>query len=672
MKLTKAKLINIKSYYPEQEISFEDNFNIFVGPNSGGKSNLFEIIQGSLNNIIFKHINIVENPDFRSVSSASHGKNFLIKFDLIDIDNLKKNVLDSHFMHSNDPSSLELTFFITVEDIELIEEIIGSKTRIQELLSRSMGEVEILNKIIEDLGDQEFHEFVGKELVLVVDPQQPVNDLVVKNIDSFDESKRALVIKLLALIQHMNVFYELSSLIPSLMIYPVVRYFGPHRALTQPPDSQYINLSSVGNFEENFSKNIHRSKDDVVSFVSSSYQKICILYSEEKFGLIEKYKKYLHQYLKTDFIITRVTEFSRKFEYKLEYKRTDGNPMRLSSGEKEFFNLISGLILTGIKNGLVLIDEPELHLHSQWQEVIFSLVEELSTEFGIQFFIVTHSPKFINQKTLPSTYRVYMDHDSSSHIIKPKNPLESTDEKDLINFLNTTNNEKAFFAQKVILVEGISDLIFYSEIVKQIKKEKNSDVSIEIIDAQSKNNMFRLRNFLGQWEIENFIIGDLDFIKEIREHYNSENQDSSIKDTFNQCSTELNVFFSQSKSKVRNILCSKVSRDSLSLVDQIMRKDQMSSQEFNQDMNNLINYIIQERALDINSNIKISRILNDLLDKIAIQDGILVIKDGSLENIFPNKIKQSDNKIKDAIEASQMITLEKIPGYLKELLSRVL
>jgi len=58
-----------------------------------------------------------------------------------------------------------------------------------------------------------------------------------------------------------------------------------------------------------------------------------------------------------------------------------------------------------LKNGLMIIDEPELHLHPQMQKKFIDMIDMFSEKFKIQFIIATHSPVMINEKNVSHVYR---------------------------------------------------------------------------------------------------------------------------------------------------------------------------------------------------------------------------------------------------------------------------
>ena len=46
--------------------------------------------------------------------------------------------------------------------------------------------------------------------------------------------------------------------------------------------------------------------------------------------------------------------------------------------------------------GTVILDEPEIHLHPEWQLLFAELIVLLCKEFGLHILLNTHSPYFLN------------------------------------------------------------------------------------------------------------------------------------------------------------------------------------------------------------------------------------------------------------------------------------
>lgn len=80
------------------------------------------------------------------------------------------------------------------------------------------------------------------------------------------------------------------------------------------------------------------------------------------------------------------------------------NVENLSSGMKAFA-ILKLLLKKGIieENGTIILDEPEVHLHPEWQIRFAELVVLLQKEFGLHVLMNTHSPYFL------SAIQVYAD-----------------------------------------------------------------------------------------------------------------------------------------------------------------------------------------------------------------------------------------------------------------------
>ncbi|SDB25198.1 AAA domain-containing protein, putative AbiEii toxin, Type IV TA system [Ruminococcaceae bacterium FB2012] len=68
----------------------------------------------------------------------------------------------------------------------------------------------------------------------------------------------------------------------------------------------------------------------------------------------------------------------------------------LSSGEKNDFVMFYRLIFDAAKNGIVLIDEPEISLHIEWQEEYLDRLIDICKMNNLQAIVATHSPNIVN------------------------------------------------------------------------------------------------------------------------------------------------------------------------------------------------------------------------------------------------------------------------------------
>lgn len=81
----------------------------------------------------------------------------------------------------------------------------------------------------------------------------------------------------------------------------------------------------------------------------------------------------------------------------VENKYNQLNIVNYSSGMKTFY-IIKTLLEKGIieENGVLILDEPEVHLHPEWQLKLAEIIVLLRKEFGLHILINTHSPYILN------------------------------------------------------------------------------------------------------------------------------------------------------------------------------------------------------------------------------------------------------------------------------------
>lgn len=69
----------------------------------------------------------------------------------------------------------------------------------------------------------------------------------------------------------------------------------------------------------------------------------------------------------------------------------------LSTGIKSFAVILKLLENNDIKDhSLIILDEPEVHLHPKWQLKFAEILIMLQKEFDLNILLTTHSPYFIN------------------------------------------------------------------------------------------------------------------------------------------------------------------------------------------------------------------------------------------------------------------------------------
>ncbi|MBE6521478.1 MAG: ATP-binding protein [Thermoplasmata archaeon] len=103
---------------------------------------------------------------------------------------------------------------------------------------------------------------------------------------------------------------------------------------------------------------------------------------------------------KLDSVISRALPGTLRFTNKgLVYDSEEAKGVKasnLASGMK-VFAIIRILVKKGhlMEGDVLLIDEPEIHLHPEWQHVLAELLVSMSKELGVRILMTTHSPQFL-------------------------------------------------------------------------------------------------------------------------------------------------------------------------------------------------------------------------------------------------------------------------------------
>src|SRR4029079_13592698 len=78
-----------------------------------------------------------------------------------------------------------------------------------------------------------------------------------------------------------------------------------------------------------------------------------------------------------------------------------------SSGEKELLTYLFSIFALNVRDALIMVDEPELHLHPKWQKSLLHLFVRLAKSTGNQFLMATHSATFISPDSIQYASRVF-------------------------------------------------------------------------------------------------------------------------------------------------------------------------------------------------------------------------------------------------------------------------
>lgn len=186
-----------------------------------------------------------------------------------------------------------------------------------------------------------------------------------------------------------------------------------------------------------------------------------------------------------------------------------------SHGLKEIITLLT--FLYDDEYNCIILDEPELNLHPQFQQFILQEIKNIAgnpyTDSNKKMFVIlTHSPYMLNiqndkeLKNLIVFHRHKLPKYISDYDSLEKSQLERLNR--LLLRLNV-NHKTMFFADKPIFVEGYIDQQFLNDIQNKRKVPLGAE-GITIIDVGGKEEVDIMYTLCNLLEINAFCIIDMD------------------------------------------------------------------------------------------------------------------------------------------------------------------
>ncbi|MCH3923492.1 MAG: AAA family ATPase [Bacteroidales bacterium] len=163
------------------------------------------------------------------------------------------------------------------------------------------------------------------------------------------------------------------------------------------------------------------------------------------------------------------------------------------------------------KEYIILFEEPELFLHPKITFKLRESLYKLSNNSPYQILCATHSPMMIDiSKEHSSLIRVVKDDNENIYTYQVDDNIfaKNEEQKERVQMINRFNPHicEAFYADKVILVEGDTETIVYRELLKKFYPNEE----IFVLNTGSKNNMPFFLEILTAFKIEHYVIHDMD------------------------------------------------------------------------------------------------------------------------------------------------------------------
>lgn len=520
MKILELKISNVLSFkYCENiddaiNIIFDKNLNIFIGENGAGKSTALEVINFIFKRVLFTQFNLNQDLYSRKSTLNSDDKRQILS----PANNLSYSGfrLDPNWNTEDKEQKIKLIIELDEIDTANINHLVKNKDKLSTFITSYTNHqvtpsATTLNTYIIEI----IFKKTDKKFSVNISPNNSdPGYLYLVNYNFYKE--------LINLYNFENPQEQVSPLYESFTLiggYRNYHSFNPGVSLQGSSASQQIQQIRTQEFSKSLNAN-EQSEPSIFNLVRLRVAgKHYEIYGEESKGvdcekeannqkfLIKINEKLKLVNLKVGIKFTEKQKWNYSFQFQdLKRKKPLNDINSLSAGQKAIIHLVFEAYGRGdLKGGLVIIDEPEIHLHYQFQNEYLRVIDEINKEQSCQYILVTHSESLINSITIHKVKRFALNENNQTVI---KSPSLSTDQKTLIKILDNTRSTYAFFAKKVLLVEGEIDRYFFKALLQEIKPELNQEIAI--LDIMGKSNYNEWKNFFESFGLTTYFIGDLD------------------------------------------------------------------------------------------------------------------------------------------------------------------
>ncbi len=314
---------------------------------------------------------------------------------------------------------------------------------------------------------------------------------------------------------------------------------------------------------------------------------------------------------------------------------------------------------------LFLFEEPELYLHPNAQKILFEALRNL-TDANNQVLVSTHSPLFVFPQPLGTFIKIIKEYPAEG---KPFGKLKSIDfltemgAKNAFQLICFENNAAAFFARKILLVEGDSDLIFLKKASKCLDAKWDFDLqNIPIIRISGKTNVKRFKEFFKAFDVDVHVVLDLDVfidgIEQLELEDIKERRDAILKqldDEADKQGLDGTPNGAKVKAAIAKYSWGEKYKRLKHLVNDVAKERALTHEEILE-----VNYLFAEetnnRRRQVLSNDFKSAQLDAFLQSLW-QEGIYILRRGAVEDYYPEGTTGSDKPSK-ALDAGERITKE--------------
>ena len=525
MKIISLQLSNILSFRhannieDAEKINFDGDLNIIIGENGSGKSTALEVINFLFRRVIYKQYNF--NQDLykqRNNINADQRKQILLPANNLSYDGFR---LDPNW--NTEDKTQSICVVVRLDEIDkkniqflhdkrvILTPWIGQYTTRGETAGAEHSETYTLDIILHKNGK-----------TFSVQPRSCAQDFGYEYLTDYNFYKETIALYNLENPESkIETLYESFTLISSYRNYNAFNV-----SISLRDNAPATQIQQIQNAD--FARSLNASDNTEPAI----FALVRLRVAENHFGLISQkmdevecetaanrlpFLMEINKRLRIINLICKIKLLDlRTWQYKFEFvDLRRGKPITdinsLSAGQKAITHLVFEAYGRGdLKGGLVIIDEPEIHLHYQFQHEYLQVIRELNKYQSCQYILVTHSEALINSATISSVRRFSLNPEGYTEI---RFPSLTAKQKVLIRILDNTRSTYAFFAKKVVLVEGDSDRYFFKAVTHLLHEELSQNIAV--LHVGGKNEMEQWTLLFESFGLTVYRIVDFDYVQNL-------------------------------------------------------------------------------------------------------------------------------------------------------------
>jgi len=495
MLLKKVSIENVRSFLDKAELSLDGPITIIIGPNGGGKTNLLDAIAVVLRRYLFA--SMWAAPAATELEPNRH--------EFRANDTLNNMTLERHSRGATRDQIVEMELEATAIDLENMRKMQVGADQLTKLALRKYH-----NLNLQDATTWKIDQIaVGMRLKYRFFNGNLSHD------DGHASTSFLQYLRLFEIDGMLRDEFGLSPLALPLVYLPVNRSANGFQSRVDLVNYNY------GETKRQSDATSSRSSTPIVQLaVGRMAYNFRMLLDKDQGETAKKFRddpnmKELTRWLKNlgyEWELETISAVKNQYDVRLSKQGTSFLVGAASSGERELLTYIFAIFALNVRDALIVVDEPELHLHPKWQRTILHLFIELAKTTGNVFLFSTHSPTFVSPESIHYVSRVF-SRDQRSHILR-LDTSKLPQAKHLLNIVNSHTNERLFFADQVLLVEGVSDRVFFEAVLDRFGRAAER-LTLEVISVGGKGYFEKYEQVLRACQIDHFVVADRDYVEQV-------------------------------------------------------------------------------------------------------------------------------------------------------------